>query len=380
MHIAVVTHNIVSGDGQGRVNLALVRYLLRKGVNVTLIADTIDEDLLLEGCNWVPVQPKPLADAIDLIKVVGFRLLANRVLDRIGDRFDAVFACGVVLSRPHTLNAVHFAHGGWLRSPYHPAKNGLDLNAAYQWLFSALNDRWERATLRQAQRVVAVSSMVKDELVESGLSADTIDVIVNGVDLEAFHPGQAMRKPLGLPVEVPLALFVGDIRSPIKNPDGLVRALARVPTLHIAFVGSKERSPLPALAAQTGVASRVHFLGFRRDIPDLMRAADFFVLPSRRDSCPLVLLEALASGLPAVVSRRVGTYDLVKSGECGVVIEDPEDSSALANALELLTQNADMRDKMAPKARAVAKRHSWDKMALQYYDLLRDISEIEPVR
>src|SRR5690606_25250574 len=110
----------------------------------------------------------------------------------------------------------------------------------------------------------------------------------------------------GLPDAVPLALFVGDIQSSIKNLDAGLAALVQVPGLHLAVAGRIGTSPYPAMAEGLGVQDRVHFLDFRSDIADLMRAADFFVLVSRRDSCPLVLIEAVSSGLPVVTARTVG--------------------------------------------------------------------------
>ena len=295
---------------------------------------------------------------------------ADQVLEARKNSFDAVVACGVVCSVPHTVNAVHFAHGGWRRSPFHPIKQGFGLNPAYQWLFSTLNDYWERQTLGQAERIVAVSGMVKDELVASGLSPDTIDVVVNGVDLESFAPGPADRATLRLPPAVPLGLFVGDIRSTIKNPDGVLRALSDVPDLHLALAGSIKGSPLPALAESLGIQERVHFLDFRRDIADLMRAADFFVLPSRRDSCPLVLLEAMASGLPCIVSKNVGTHDLV-APDAGFVLDSPEDTAGLADALRVMRDDVARREAMGTAARATAEQHSWERMSQQYLDIIR---------
>ena len=372
MHLALVTHNVIPGDGQGRVNVALVQHLLAQGIDVTLIAHSVDPALVEAGAEWLRLDTGCRGEAVDLVKVWRFRRQADRLVRRTGDRFDAILACGVTLNVPHTVNAVHFAHGGWRRSPYHAAKVNPGLNGAYQWLFSALNDRWERQTLAKAQRIVAVSEMVKQELMKSGLPAEKIDVIVNGVDLEEFHPGPADRTALELPEGVPLGLFVGDIRSSIKNPDGVVRALVEAPEAHLAVAGALEGSPLPALARQVGVEERVHFLGFRRDVAELMRAADFFVLPSRRDSCPLVLLEAMASGLPVITSRQVGTANLVTE-DAGFVLDDPADTGQLAAFVRSLATQPERREAMGHVSRLVAERHSWDRMARQYQDVLLQV-------
>lgn len=364
VHLCFISHNVIPGDGQGRVNFELARYFLLRGATVTLFADKIDRRLLEMGASWVPVHTGPLGEAIDLYKVWRFRTLSDRILATMDHLFDVIMGCGVVTRFPHTVNAVHFVHGTWLRSPYHPARQSRKPWALYQQWFSQLNATWEQEAFIQARQIVAVSELVRDELIAVGVPPERIEVIVNGVDLDEFHPGQAERGRLGLPESVPMALFVGDIRSSIKNLDGVLHALQRVPSLHLAVVGRLSGSPYPALADRLGVADRVHFLGFRRDVASLMRAADFFVLPSRRDSCPLVLLEALASGLPVVVSRQVGTANLV--GEAGFVIDDPEDRAALVHAMAILTQEPDLRREMGRKARAIAEQHSWERMASRY--------------
>ena len=369
MHIAIVTHNIVKGDGQGRVNYELARYLLDQEVEVDLFADRVAQELIDQGANWHPIHPG--FDDLILLKVWRFKRLANQRLTATDQDYDIVLGCGVTLDCPHTHNAAHFVHGPWLESPHHAANVATGLQRWYQWLFTALNARWERSTFNKADEVIAVSEMVRDELIQIGVPSSKIEVIVNGVDLGEFAPGPADRSALGLPEDVVLGLFVGDLQSPIKNVDGVLCALADVPDVHLAIAGTIGQSPYPSLAQSLGIASRVHFLDFRRDVADLMRAADFFALPSRRDSCPLVLLEALASGLPAIVSGNVGTADLVRDG-AGFVLDTPDDHHALAEYMRVLSKGGTAHRTMGQEARRIAEKHSWKKMAAQYAQVLRD--------
>ena len=124
------------------------------------------------------------------------------------------------------------------------------------------------------------------------------------------------------------------------------------------------------LDAQADQALWAHFLDFRRDIPDLMRSADFFTLPSRRDSCPLVLLEAMASGLPIITSQQVGTVHLVEDSESGFVLEHPNDQETLQQGLIALRDDPEYRKEMGQAARAVARAHSWQKMSHKYLQLM----------
>lgn len=373
MRIAIVTHNVRTGDGQGRVNYELARYLLSKGFRVEIFADRVSDDLIDAGARWTPV--KPGFQRVDLLKVWRFRRLADRLLrSRIGE-FDAIVACGVVLGLPHHLNVAHFVHGTWLNSPYHAAKVRRGADAAYQWAFSRINATWEKEVFSRARKVGAVSQMVREELVQIGVPPEKIHVLGNGVDTEEFaprtpgQPGHISRRDLNLPESVPLALFVGDIQSPIKNLDAVLEAMARVPSMHLAVAGRVGSSPYPAMAERLGVGDRVHFLDFRTDIADLMRAADFFVLVSRRDSCPLVLLEAVSSGLPVVTAKTVGNSDLVE-GKCGFVIESPDDIDGLVAALETLATNPVERAQLSTAARAVGLENTWDRMSEKYAAVL----------
>jgi glycosyltransferase involved in cell wall biosynthesis len=173
---------------------------------------------------------------------------------------------------------------------------------------------------------------------------------------------------------MPIALFAGDLRTPRKNLDTVLRALPMVPGLHLAVAGHHRGTPYPNLAQSLSVADRVHFIGFQRDMPGLLRCADLFVFPSRYEACSLVLLEALASGVPVVTARSAGGSELIDP-DVGLVLDDSEDHIALATTLRRLTQDNQGRRTMARRARALAKHHTWQVMAGQYIDLLQDSAQ-----
>ena len=231
---------------------------------------------------------------------------------------------------------------------------------------------WEKQTFASARKVGAVSDMVARELQSIGVAPDKVVVLGNGVDVDEFKPGPSDRSSLGLPEGVPLALFVGDIQSSIKNLDSILSAMNHVPELHLAVAGRPERSPYPALAQTLGVAQRVHFLGFRSDIADLMRAADFFVLTSRRDSSPLVVLEALASGLPVVTARTVGNHNLVEEG-CGFVVSGPDSSEEIVDGLTRLVNDSELRAEMSAAARRRGLENTWSATADRYLRTLEGL-------
>jgi glycosyltransferase involved in cell wall biosynthesis len=252
-----------------------------------------------------------------------------------------------------------------------------DVYGHYQLLYG-LSGKWlERWSYRHARCVVAVSQQVSRELIASGVDGARVRVISNGVDTEEFRPAVVSRQALGLP-EGNLVLFIGDIKTPRKNLDTLLRAMLKVRDATLVVVGNLTGSPYPRLATRLGVAERVSFLGFRRDIPQLMRAASVFVFPSRYEACSLVLLEAAASGLPVIAASTAGGVELL-TAECSVLLRDPEDDVELATTLNRLLGAPGLLAEMGAASRRVALANSWHAMAQRYLQLYSDLTgELTP--
>lgn len=371
MKIGIVTHKVVKGDGQGRTNYEIAHAALRRGHQVVLVASQIAPELHSHpSASWVRI---PVAGwPTELLRNQVFAWRSFRWLRSHRHQLDVVHVNGSITWTASDVNSAHFVHSTWLRSPVHTARLRRNLYGLYQWLYSATNARWERKAYRQAKVVVAVSEKIRNELIEIGIPGERVRVVTNGVDLGEFSPAPADRRELGLPERVPLALFAGDIRTPRKNLDTVLNALREVRRLHLVVVGDTTGSPYPKLAAQLGLVPRVQFLGYRRDLSQLMRAADLFVFPSRYEPFGLVLLEAMASGLPVVTAATVGAASLVDL-ECGFVVDDPNDAGTLAGALERLVQDPESRKRMGRAARAVAEQHSWHNMSERHLQLYGEI-------
>ena len=107
---------------------------------------------------------------------------------------------------------------------------------------------------------------------------------------------------------------------------------------------------------------------------EIMKAADFFVFPSRYEACTLVLLEAIASGLPVITAITAGGAEAI-TPDCGIVLSDSEDTHVLAEALAKLTSDHNLRTQMGAAARKVAERHSWSTIARQYLEIFEEVSQ-----
>ncbi|HHP7237692.1 glycosyltransferase family 4 protein [Longibacter sp.] len=368
MDLCIVTNRLIAGEGQGRVNAEIARHAAESGHRVTCLAHTVDAELRAHphvSHVQMPNENQPAA----LPGGIRFAARTTQWLRRNGESFDIVVGNGCNTWYSVDVNIVHFVHSAWRCSPVHDARAYDGPYGWYQYVYSAFNAGVEKRMLPRADVIVAVSKKVKQELIDQGLSKEHVRVIHNGVDLEAFQPGSADRSALGLPEDVPLAFFAGDIRTPRKNLGTVLLALARVDDLHLAVAGDTSGSPFPEQAEQLGVADRTRFLGFRDDVPDLMRAADLFVFPSRYEACSLVLLEALASGLPVVTASTTGGAELV-NGEAGVILSDPGDVDRLTRTLHWLVHYPSRRAEMASAARDRAIELSWSRMARRYLNLI----------
>ncbi|MDH5833927.1 glycosyltransferase [Luteimonas kalidii] len=196
-----------------------------------------------------------------------------------------------------------------------------------------------RDALRGADGVIAVSADLAARVVALGAAPDRVATVLDGVDRTLFRTGDrsAARQRLGLGDDRRHLLYIGNL-LPVKGVDVLLEACraldAQRPDWCLHLVGDgAERARLEAQAQALGIAGKVVFHGARphADLPDWLRAADLFVLPSRSEGIPNVLLEASACGTPYVASRVGGIPEIASLG-AGVLVP-PEQPQALAEAI-----------------------------------------------
>ncbi len=226
--------------------------------------------------------------------------------------------------------------------------------------------------LRGADAVVAVSQDLARNVVELGAEPGRVRVVYDGIDARRFHPGprSEARARLGLDQTEPLLLFAGRL-VPVKGLDVLLDACAALAGRGVRFrlclVGDGPlRGSLEQRAARLGLGGVVQFCGPRPhdQIPDWFRAADVFVLPSRSEGLPSVLLEATACGTPFVASRVGGIPEV--AGVAGSRMVPPEDAGRLAEAL------ADVLRAGHGPARDPGPARGWDDSAADLVGVLEE--------
>jgi glycosyltransferase involved in cell wall biosynthesis len=217
-----------------------------------------------------------------------------------------------------------------------------------------------------SSQVIAVSRSVADTLAPF-VPSDKLGVIHNGLELDeldaAAAQGEAIRAELGLDADAVLISAVGRI-NPDKGFDFFVEAAHRIletqPHAHFLLIGGDEVEPhaeaLRARVRELAMEESFHFLGFRKDVPALLRQSDVFVLSSRREGHPYVLLEAMGCGCPAVACRCAGVDETLVPKETGLAVEIG-DIAALASSIARLVQEPDTRRRMGAAARQRVEDH-----------------------
>ena len=233
--------------------------------------------------------------------------------------------------------------------------------------------RIKRMVLRRSTAIIANASAAADVAAHlSNVPRRRFDVIANGVALPALptqHESALLRRHVRAAIAAPqdrmMGLFVGRL-VPEKNLACLLRAMARLPQAErpwIALAGDGPlRTELQRSIASMRLEDDIALLGERDDVADLTAAADYFVLPSSHEGMPNALMEAMASGCPAVASRVGGIPALLEHEANGLTF-DSNDDAALAACLRRICSEPALRERLAGNARRLAgQRFSIDAM------------------
>ena len=227
-----------------------------------------------------------------------------------------------------------------------------------------------------SSKIIAVSSALGDKIEQMGVPKEKIVRQHNAVDGERFRiqNREDLRKRLQLPLDRRIVFYAGNFK-PEKGTDILAEAWGEFQktdngrTLLVLVGGGSLEPKLHARAKELGMEDSILFAGRRphAEIPDWMGACDVFCLPSLREGCPNVILEALACGRPVVASRVGGVPELLND-ENGIMVE-PNNPSALSEALE----NALHKEWSPQQLRTTVECLSWDVIGRRMYGLLEEV-------
>jgi glycosyltransferase involved in cell wall biosynthesis len=276
--------------------------------------------------------------------------------------FDVVHIFGLYdLLGPRTAAAARTLKIPYVVEPigmFVPIVRNLFLKRVYHQIFGA-------GLLQNAAAVIATAEQEKSELIAGGIPADKIVLRRNGVAPPASLPPRGtFRASLNIPADVRLILFLGRL-SQKKSPDLLLQAFAQLPpspvAAHLAFVGPDEsgmRARLQQMAAQFGVAPRVHFAGPLSGDPkwSAYRDADIFVLPSQNENFGNTAAESVAAGTPVIVTHQCGIAPLL-DGLAGIAVQ--HSASTIAETMADLLSDPALYAQLKNGCATAVQRLDW---------------------
>jgi glycosyltransferase involved in cell wall biosynthesis len=310
-----------------------------------------------------------------------------RCLDMNYDKFSGVLGRLLYLwkfwqmLREERISALHVHHTAALILCGIPARLAgvrvVMTEHAIQWRERPQNRRPARYYCRYASEITVVEPTQADYFhTELGVSAERVHCVTNAVRLATRTPECVirMRQKVGIAAGVFAFFYVGRL-SPIKDLGTLLDAFAALPPevsgrsrLYLVGEGA-ERAKLEARRDALGLGERAIFLGARNDVSELLLAADAFVMSSISEGLPMVLLEAMAAGVPCVATAVGGIPGLLGSDR-GLSVP-ARDSAALAGAMASVAQSPELRARLVANATEnLRKNHAFEAIVDRYLELL----------
>jgi glycosyltransferase involved in cell wall biosynthesis len=257
--------------------------------------------------------------------------------------------------------------GKWLGCPVVISARGTDINLIPDYLLPRRMIVW---AADHAKAIITVCQSLKDRLISLGVANHKITVLPNGVDSQLFHPGDRNMLRKQHQLTQPTLLYVGNL-IPLKGVDLIIQSLAKLPDYRLIVVGDgTEKSKLQKLAANLHVADRIRFVGTltQQQLVEYYTIADMLLLPSSREGCANVLLEALSCGTPVIATAVGGSPDIVADPSAGLLVQQ-RTADALTSAIQQLSAN--MPDSV--NVRNYSQRFSWSPIIKQQIDIYQTV-------
>jgi glycosyltransferase involved in cell wall biosynthesis len=363
------------GGGVGTYGLALSRELVKRGVSVTVLTRRQQSGL----------EKRETIDGVEIIRLApaGFRRTGKYLtlgpvllhLFKHKQDYDLIYVWGLRI-----LGLTAAIAGRYLRKPIVlRAEQTGEISGSFVWQDrqrkAGMSDRLVRSALRardkllqRADKLVAISGDIAEEFVAAGYPVERMTRIPNGVDLKRFQPvtreeAHQLRERLGLPRKLFLFVYSGRFhrhKGLFTLLDAWRHLMAGENSGHLVLVG--ENSPnlgieaeLRQLVNQHLLRDTITFTGHQPDVLPYLQAADAFVLPSQREGLSISLLEAMATGLPAVGTRTSGTSELIHQGRNGYLV-DIGDAAGITRAMASLLRHPREAKKMGRVSREIVEQ------------------------
>ncbi len=350
--------------------------------NMTVSGAVNGDDLSQKMLDGIPIHRIPLPDRAGWLRSIAFNQAVLRFCHKSG-------------YRPHIIQLVSSLQP---RSVFWMSRfKKLDAALVYaftlpiKWPSNPIKRVIRRFTLRYLYRqmdcIIVNSRQLQDQMLELGVDS-RIEFIPNGVDHQRFSAAQGtdeireVRSSLGIDEGQMVIVTVGAVH-PRKGSDLLIEAWGRLaqsfPNAHLYIVGLRKDLSYPKLSAfrervqdlvaASGAANRIHFTGLVRNVETYLRASDIFVFPPQREGMPNVVLEAMASKLPVVLTPFTGlSKEFGLAGREYLLAE--RNAEALANTIAMLLKDKTLRAALGENAGNWTRTHLDINHSLDQYEAL----------
>jgi len=371
MNIAYLSQHVDSVSGIGRFLRALGNQMIARGHEVHCVSQTCDG----QSFRWHRVPHSHVSNGLDKL---WYRLHEARVSKSI---------------RAHIFHSMGVGGMAHIVSAHSCHRAGVDLASQMQsspfwrrnWrLFDtlSLSDEHRLMTSESTRAIVAVSRLVRNQLLESyPIPPEKIVIVPNGIDVGMYvssgRPGDRvlLRERLGISVGDIVLLFVGNefARKGLKT---LIEALSLLPGIPVRLIvaGADDPRPFQTLSARLGVDSGIRFLGTVAHPERLYAIADMFVLPTLYEPFGLVIVEAMAAGIPVITYRHAGAVEDFTDEREALLLEDVQSATELARRIRRLIEDQKLSRKIAQQGRQAVQSLDWNIVADRFADLYKHVA------
>ena len=344
MNIGVVVHNYDRHEGTGGYTVELVERLATRH-EVTLYTGGLQT---------------PPPEGVTVVRVPALRVRAYVTVltfppafAAVRRRHDIVHAQGWVTPDADVVTA-HVVLAAWRAAARaHGVRSALGERLLGGWV-----SRREGALMRRARAVIAPSARARRDIAQCYARSEGVHVVPHGCDRRLVPlPREEARAQLGVPPGAFVAVYFGDARKGLLAAIG---GLEFAPAVHLLAVTATPPDHYLRTAQSLGVRDRLIWAPPGAGAAAAYGAADLLVHPTIYDSFGLTVAEALALGIPTIVSSEAGVTDLLEHGRSAWILREPS-AAATGEALRALSTDAAARAALADAGRAVATRYTWDR-------------------
>lgn len=285
---------------------------------------------------------------------------------------------------------IQFLHKTWqnLQADFNLEDDAPFFKSIYHQILQLFNVWLEHRVYKKNKKYIAISHSIKKELIQNfQISEKNIRTIYHGVDSQYFCPPttdeaiaarERVRNELRIPKDALVLLHTGALNQRKGVPLALetigVLKAEGFSNIHYIAVGAGDIKPLKKIATEEEISEYVHFIQHSKNIRDYYWASDVFFFPTVYEPFGLVILEAMASGLPCVVSPSAGGSELIEHEQNGILIENILDPVSMAQQLATLIKNPAQQKRFSANAIATAQQRPWDIVSEEYFQFYQSLN------